>query len=278
MKMTNRTRTIIKLCFVIIIFSIGFCEHPNKYHNKSTSNGKTTYDHFQNNRSYRNKNNSRIKKIDNLKLANKQLELLQSLSPRDSSVIISGVVLNVLDGDTIEILHNDLIYRIRLDGIDCPEKGQSYGSASKQVTSDLCYNKQVDAEILDIDSYGRFLAKVKLPNGIILNEELLRKGYAWHYKKYNNDIRYAVLEDSTRYGKNGLWVSQNNIPPWEFRNGPDNFILPEGVKYVASRYSKKYHLPSCKWAKKISQDNVIYFTTKEEAEDKGYKPCKVCIQ
>ena len=70
----------------------------------------------------------------------------------------TGPVVSVLDGDTIEVLHNSRAERIRLSGIDCPEKGQAYGNNAKHVASKLVFGKEVTLQIQGLDTYKRILA------------------------------------------------------------------------------------------------------------------------
>src|SRR6476646_2143034 len=81
-------------------------------------------------------------------------------------------VVGVLDGYTIEVLHNTRAERIRLNGIDCPEKGQAYGKKAKQAASTLVFGKQVTLQTHGLDKYGRTIADVHLPNGTNVNHEL----------------------------------------------------------------------------------------------------------
>jgi len=91
----------------------------------------------------------------------------------------TGHVVTVLDGDTIDVLHNSQPERIRLNGIDTPEKGQDYGRRAKQFTEDLVDEKEVRVESLGTDEYGRTIGNVRLPDGLILNKELVKAGLAW---------------------------------------------------------------------------------------------------
>jgi endonuclease YncB( thermonuclease family) len=199
------------------------------------------------------------------------------LSSEMFSYNITGKVVSVQDGDTIEILSNKETYRIRLNGIDCPEKKQDFGSRAKQYTSEHCFGKTVTAWVIDKDRYGRYVADVILPNGNVLNEELVRSGLAWHYKQYSNSKTLAAMESKAKANKINLWSTSNPIPPWEFRHGISNKsnILNAGY-YYASKNSNKYHKPTCQWAKKISESNLVVFKTKEDADKAGYKPCKSC--
>ena len=85
----------------------------------------------------------------------------------------TGQVVSVLDGDTIEVLHNNHPERIRLSGIDCPEKGQAYGNNAKHAASDLAFGKQVTLQTFGKDKYGRTIADVLLPDGARVSHELV---------------------------------------------------------------------------------------------------------
>ncbi len=87
-------------------------------------------------------------------------------------------VVGIQDGDTITVLYNQRQIRIRLDGIDCPEKRQAYGAAAKKFTASLVANQTVTVKVSGTDHYGRTLATIVLPDGRILNQELVRAGMA----------------------------------------------------------------------------------------------------
>lgn len=130
---------------------------------------------------------------------------------------ITGKVIHIVDGDTIDILYENKPLRIRLAGIDCPEKGQPFGNAVKQETARLCAGQVVTVFTKGRDRYERALGDIQLPDGRILNQELIRKGLAWHYKYYSNDFVLAELEDASTKERIGLWTERNPIPPWEYR-------------------------------------------------------------
>jgi endonuclease YncB( thermonuclease family) len=92
-----------------------------------------------------------------------------------------GKVMGVSDGDTITVLHDGKAEKIRLYGIDCPEKGQAFGKRAKQFTSKMVFGKVVEARPITTDRYGRTIAWIYC-DGACLNEELLKVGLAWHYK------------------------------------------------------------------------------------------------
>lgn len=128
-----------------------------------------------------------------------------------------GKVVGVTDGDTITVLLQDnTTVKIRLEGIDCPETKQDFGQKAKQATSELCFGKAVRVVKSGEDRYGRTLGFVFV-DGVCVNEELLKKGMAWHYKKYNQNEKLAKLEEEARREKAGLWSQPDTIAPWDFR-------------------------------------------------------------
>ena len=136
----------------------------------------------------------------------------------DIQAAFASSVIGILDGDTIEVLHNNRPERIRLSGIDCPEKGQAYGTKAKQATSDLVFGKEVTLETHGTDRYGRTIADVSLPDGLSVNLELVRNGWCWWYQKYAPDnVILAELQRRARRSGRGLWADPNPVPPWEWR-------------------------------------------------------------
>jgi len=88
-----------------------------------------------------------------------------------------------------EVLHNNHAERIRLNGIDCPEKGQAYGRKAKQAASELVLGRQVTLQTHGLDKHGRTIADVLLPDGTNVNHELVKQGWCWWYRKYMQVIR-----------------------------------------------------------------------------------------
>jgi len=130
----------------------------------------------------------------------------------------SGPVVSVLDGDTIEVLHNNHPERIRLSGIDCPEKGQAFGQKAKQAASALAFGKNVTIQTHGKDKYKRTLGDVILPDGTNVNQELVKQGWCWWYRKYApGDTVMEGLERDAREARKGLWADPQPMPPWEWR-------------------------------------------------------------
>ena len=131
----------------------------------------------------------------------------------------SGPVVSVLDGDTIEVLHNQRPERIRLSGIDCPEKGQAFGNRAKQAASALVFGKDVILQAHGQDKYKRTLANVFLLDGTHVNHTMVKDGWCWWYRKYAPaDTVLEGLEKEAREARKGLWVDPQPVPPWEWRN------------------------------------------------------------
>jgi endonuclease YncB( thermonuclease family) len=130
----------------------------------------------------------------------------------------------VLDGDTVIFLDaNNSQRRVRLTGIDAPEKEQSYGMKSKQHLSDLVLSKSVVVYWSKEDDKGRLLGKI-LVDGHDANLAQVRAGFAWHYKQYERNqsltdrITYAAAAFDARRNRLGLWQEHNPIMPSEFRH------------------------------------------------------------
>ena len=131
--------------------------------------------------------------------------------------------MRVTDGDTIVVLDVDKVqHKIRLQGINAPERRQAYGTKSKEHLSDLVAGKTVIVDYSKYDRYGRVLGIV-LVNGEDVNLEQIEAGMAWHYKKYQREqspsdrVKYSDAEREARRKKLGLWNDPNPSPPWDYR-------------------------------------------------------------
>lgn len=133
---------------------------------------------------------------------------------------LSGKVISVKDGDTIDILYNNKKLTIRLAHIDCPEKKQPYGQAAKQFVSDKCFGQIVTIRHNnEYDRSKRLIGEVILSDNENLNKLLVKAGLAWHFKKYSTDNSYTVLEQEARKQRIGIWSEPNPVAPWEWRGG-----------------------------------------------------------
>ena len=138
---------------------------------------------------------------------------------------LHGLVIRVLDGDTVDIWSsNDRKFRIRLFGIDAPEKGQSYGEESTDNLIKYCADKSVTAELMDVDRYSLLIAVIYC-DGINANLQQIKDGVAWVYDYYTSKDNqtlvspYYQAETTAKETKIGLWLGEEPIPPWEWRHG-----------------------------------------------------------
>ena len=130
----------------------------------------------------------------------------KNISKKQSATEITGKVIAVKDGDTIEILFDGKPLTIRFAHIDCPEirKKQPFGTAAKQFTSDHCFGQIVTIQHENkYDRYKRLIGVVMNGKGENVNKALVQAGYAWHYKPYSTDDSYDRLELTARQEKKG---------------------------------------------------------------------------
>lgn len=139
------------------------------------------------------------------------------------SETINGRVVAITDGDTIKVLNaNNEEFKIRLAGIDAPEKKQAFGQVSKQTLSDLIFDKMVVVEWHKKDRYERIVGKV-LIQGRDANLNQIKSGVAWFYRKYESEltpddrVKYDAAESDAKAKRAGLWIDKDAIPPWDYR-------------------------------------------------------------
>jgi endonuclease YncB( thermonuclease family) len=152
--------------------------------------------------------------------------LIVFLSTEASADYVTGKVVKVVDGDTIYVLDaSHKQHKIRLAGIDAPERNQAYGNASRKHLAVLVAGRQVRIEYQKYDRYGRIVGKVII-DGTDACLEQVKAGFAWHYKKYQDEQTpqdrqlYAAAEEQARQEKIGLWKDERPIAPWEWRKLP----------------------------------------------------------
>lgn len=151
---------------------------------------------------------------------------------------VSGKVIAIIDGDTYDVLlQGEKTVRVRMEGIDAPEKGMPFYQKSKKYLSDLCFGKQIKIIISGVDNHERFLAYSFLENGKELSQEMIKAGLAWHFKKYNSDSELSELELEAKTLRKGIWIDKNPMPPWENRklhrdgiSTKDSFNIEENNK------------------------------------------------
>jgi endonuclease YncB( thermonuclease family) len=158
--------------------------------------------------------------------------LLLAFSCVAQAATIDGKVINVADGDTIMILdaaHQQ--HRIRINGIDAPEKGQPFGDRSRQNMARMVTGKDVTADCHKTDRYGRQVCKVwvqpsdcpKCGKTLDVGHAQIVAGMAWWYREYAKEQsdedrgRYESDENEARLRKRGLWAHDYSVAPWDWR-------------------------------------------------------------
>jgi len=136
---------------------------------------------------------------------------------------LTGKVVKVADGDSISVLDStNTQHRIRLQGIDAPERKQAFGNASRKHLATLVAGKTVTVKWVKRDRYGRIVGFV-IVDGHDMNLVQVKAGMAWFYRYYQKELSrenrklYAQVEDQARSERRGLWQDKSPMPPWEWR-------------------------------------------------------------
>lgn len=138
----------------------------------------------------------------------------------------SGQVVDVHDGDSLRVRRGDTgeLVRVRIYGVDCPELGQPYGAAARELTAELVLGQRVEVVPTgQRPSYGREVAGIVLLEKLtVLQDALVTAGLAWvdgrycksgiceTWRTHQNDARTALPP-------RGLWKDSDPVPPWKWR-------------------------------------------------------------
>lgn len=172
-----------------------------------------------------------------MKLFKKSILIAFVTSVVTTSWAYEARVVGVSDGDTVTVLDmNKVQHRIRVAGIDAPEKAQDFGNRAKEHLSDLVFGKTVNIPDGKIDRYGRTVSRI-IVNGTDAGFEQVKAGMAWHYKQYEVEqtpadrAAYSAAELKARTAKLGLWAQGTPVRPQDFRQGGET---PTMVKAMGS--------------------------------------------
>lgn len=193
-------------------------------------------------------------------------DILSNYDDTDCEAEVTGICVNVVDGDTIYL---DSGEKVRLVGVNTPERGVEGYITSKNFVQKLCLNKEVSLDIDDskhTDRYGRTLAVV-IVDGKNLNEMLLQEGLAeimymppsefYPFDWANNDTHVANSDSSSSSDSSQTSTSDSG-------------------SYIGNSNSGKFHRADCSSVDKMSEGNKVYFTNRNDAINQGYVPCKIC--
>ena len=176
------------------------------------------------------------------------------------SLALQGKVVKVADGDTITVLidrHKQI--RIRLYGIDAPEKRQTFGRAAKKHLISFVANRNVEIKIVTQDRYGRAVALV-FADGTNINQKMVEDGYAWVYRRYCKKSfcsRWLELEQKARKQKLGLWNDLHPVPPWEWRHTRKHKTRQGHL------FSEQYRCGEKRYCKQMISCEEAYFFLKQ---------------
>lgn len=152
--------------------------------------------------------------------------------PQVPAATLEGRVVHVADGDTLTVLDDEhRQHKIRLSGIDAPERGQAFGGRATEQLVHLAKNRRVTVEWHRTDRYRRLIGVVRVaaPDCAICKPDidvglaLVSGGYAWHYRAYEREQTaqdrqsYRLAESAARAGSAGLWMDEAPTPPWDWR-------------------------------------------------------------
>lgn len=216
------------------------------------------------------------------------LALMLFLVPQADLKTVNGKVIWVQDGDTLTVrTERNKVFKVRLVDIDAPETGQPFGKAARRLATDMALEKVVRVNYTFKDKYERLIGEVFLPDGKLLNEEMLKAGLAWHYRvKHPHSSFLEKLEYKAWQNQLGLWVQETPIPPWEFRREnrlPSPPAQPQNMDYdlfltyglLGNPKTRIYEWPECKGYPK-NPKGYINFGSLLDAETMGYRVSRRC--
>jgi len=144
-------------------------------------------------------------------------------SGEQSECRLQGKVVKVADGDTVTVLDAaKQQHKVRLLGIDAPEKKQAFGQVSKDTLAGMVAGKTVCVDWKKHDQYQRTIGSISV-DGVAVNLRMVQLGMAWHYKQYAKEqevadrAAFSAAEVEARANRAGLWQDNNPVAPWEFR-------------------------------------------------------------
>lgn len=134
----------------------------------------------------------------------------------DPASLLVCLVVGITDGDTLQARCADQTLKVRLAEIDAPERGQAYGTRSRQHLAELCFGKPAELRAQATDRYGRTVARVAC-DGVDSSAEQVRAGMAWVFDRYATDRSLYALQDAARNARRGVWANAEPVPPWQWR-------------------------------------------------------------
>lgn len=173
-------------------------------------------------------------------------------------------VMKVVDGDTLKVVDRDFqTLSVQFVGVDAPELSQDFGEDARKVLEKRLKDKIVRVVVNKRDEFERITGEV-FEGDQSINVWIIRQGFGWYNHKYDTDLAKSAAEVEAREAGLGLWASETPIPPWVWKNPPD-----DGKLYVQGN-GTRYHKACCD-----TLDGSRRTITLEEAL-KNHKPCQRC--
>jgi endonuclease YncB( thermonuclease family) len=143
--------------------------------------------------------------------------VVSALAAAKPHYAIAGKVVSIADGDTLTVLDDaNVQHKIRLAGIDAPERKQAFGNKARQALGDKVFGQSVRVDVIDVDRYRREVGRIFLGSRFI-NQEMVQDGFAWRYPQYDKPGEFTAAEADAREHHRGLWTDPSPEPPWKFR-------------------------------------------------------------
>lgn len=193
-------------------------------------------------------------------------DILNKYGDTECHVEKTAVCTQVVDGDTLYLDNGE---KVRLVGVNTPERGVEGYIASKNFLQKFCLNKKIGLDVdkaKNKDKYGRTLAVV-IVDGKNVNEMLLKEGLA--------EVMYIPPSEFYPYN----WANDSTHVPDSYNtytNTQKDTSSSDSGSYIGNSNSGKFHKSTCKWGQKTAEHNRVYFNNRDLAISQGYKPCKVC--
>ena len=191
----------------------------------------------------------------------------------------TGKVVGISDGDIIKVLRDGKQVKIRLYGVDTPEKAQAFGNKAKQFTAALVAGKVVDVETVTTDKYGRTVGLVTV-EGKLLHAELVKAGMAWVYRKYcdRQPLCNDLMNQQSKAKANGvgLWSTPNPQPPWDWRHAKKNQMKKSGVDtgpYQGNVKSQVFTVQTVNISTVRTAQNLLQIEIQQRRQGAGLVEC-----
>jgi micrococcal nuclease len=222
--------------------------------------------------------------------------LLLSLSPTGAQGLKSYVgtsfsaeVVGVIDGDTVDVrlAPGGQRLRIRLHGVDAPERTEPFSQQALTFTRVLMFSKPVMVVGRDVDPYDRLVARVVV-DGTDASAALLAAGLACHFRRYSDDPILEAAEQAARTARRGFWAAGTVQPACVAREARAQAAAPpantranaaresSATGFIGNVNSRVYHAPTC--ANAGCKNCTRRFGTRADADAAGFRPAGDCLR